>query len=150
MKYTEEHKRSVAKTLTVRVCFTLSHLLNGFIVTGTLAAAAQIATLATLINMFLFWAHERCWNFAQWNRKPKDGLMFVDGQPRTISKSVTWRLLITFNNFMIPYLTTGSWQSAVKFLALATLFNIIIYYSHERVWNLFSWGKKEVVDNPTV
>jgi uncharacterized membrane protein len=78
--------------------------------------------------------------------------MFVDGQPRTISKSVTWRLLITFNNFMIPYLTTGSWQSAVQFLALATLFNIIIYYGHERIWNLFAWGKKEVivVDNPTV
>lgn len=144
MKFVDTHARSVVKTLTVRVLFTSSHVLNGFIVTGTLAAAAKIATLATLINMFLFWAHERVWNFLQWNRKPgkKDSLFFVEGHPRTISKSITWRLLITINNFMIPYLTTGSWKQAAAFLGLATLFNVIIYYSHERIWNLVRWGKE--------
>ena len=73
--------------------------------------------------------------------------MFVDGQPRTISKSVTWRALITFNNFMIPYLTTGSWQTALAFLTVATLLNIVVYYTHERAWNKISWGKKSLVDD---
>jgi len=141
MKYVEMHRRSLAKTITVRICFTLSHLLNGFIVTGTLAAAAQIASVATLINMFLFWAHERIWNWFQWNRKPADDRFFKDGHPRTISKSVTWRLLITTSNFLIPYLLTGSIGKALAFLTLATIFNAIIYYTHERVWNRFSWAK---------
>jgi uncharacterized membrane protein len=141
MKYVEMHRRSLAKTITVRICFTLSHLLNGFIVTGTLAAAAQIASVATLINMFLFWAHERVWNWFQWNRKPADDRFFKDGHPRTISKSVTWRLLITTSNFLIPYLLTGSIGKALAFLTLATIFNAIIYYTHERVWNRFSWAK---------
>lgn len=140
-KFIEQQRRSVAKTLTVRVCFTLSHLLNGFIVTGALALGAQIAGVATLVNMFLFWAHERVWNFVQWNRKPGDTRMFVDGQPRTISKSITWRALITINNFLIPYLITGSWKTAAAFLGLATIMNIIVYYTHERVWNLVTWGK---------
>ena len=143
-KFNETQHRSIAKTITVRVLFTLSHLLNGFIVTGQLMLGAQIAGVATLVNMLLFWAHERAWNFVQWNRKPGDTKMFVDGQPRTISKSVTWRALITINNFVIPYLITGSWKSAAAFLGIATVLNIIVYYSHERVWNLVKWGKQSV------
>jgi uncharacterized membrane protein len=109
---------------------------------GTFAAAAQIASIATLINMFLFWAHERTWNWFQWNRKREtDDKFFKDGHPRTISKSVTWRLLITASNFLIPYLMTGSIGKALAFLTLATIFNVIIYYTHERVWNRFSWAK---------
>ena len=111
MSFNESHQRSVAKTLTVRVCFTLSHILNGYIVTGSWMTGVTIASFAVVINMFLFWGHERVWNWVQWNRKPKDNAFFVDGYPRTISKSVTWRAIITFNNFMIPFLTTGSWQA---------------------------------------
>jgi uncharacterized membrane protein len=103
-----------------------------------------IASVAVVINMILFWAHERGWNWVQWNRKPKDGLFFVDGHPRTVSKSVTWRALITMNNFLIPYLMTGSWKAALAFLTIATLLNVIVYYSHERAWNLIRWGKLEL------
>jgi uncharacterized membrane protein len=142
--YSESHARSVSKTLTVRVCFTLSHILNGFIVTGSWMTGVTIASFAVLINMFLFWGHERIWNWFQWNRKPKDNLFFVDGHPRTISKSVTWRAIITFNNFMIPFLTTGSWKAALAFLTVATFLNIAVYYLHERAWNLIKWGKHEL------
>lgn len=141
-KFEETHARSIAKTCTVRVCFTLSHIFNGWLVTGELMKGITIASFAVVINMLLFWLHERTWNWVQWNRKPRDTMMFVDGHPRTISKSVTWRVLITINNFMIPFLTTGSWQTALAFLTVATLLNTIVYYVHERTWNLVKWGKK--------
>jgi len=141
MTFEETQQRSIAKTLTIRVAFSLSHLLNGFIVSGSWIIGAQILGIAAVVNMLLHWAHERAWNWVQWNRKPGDTAMFQDGQPRTISKSITWRALITVNNFVIPYLTTGSWQAAVAFLTIATVMNIVIYYSHERVWNRFLWGK---------
>jgi len=141
MKYTETQLRSIFKTLTIRVLFSLSHFINGFIVSGSWIIGAQIVGIAAVINMGLHWVHERAWNYAQWNRKPEDNLMFLDGQPRTISKSITWRALITFNNFMIPYLTTGSWKSAIAFLTIATIMNIVIYYTHERVWNKIGFGK---------
>ena len=139
--FEETQQRSIAKTLTIRVLFSLSHLVNGFIVSGSWLIGAQILGIAAVVNMFLHWAHERAWNWVQWNRKPGDSAMFQDGQPRTISKSITWRALITINNFVIPYITTGSWQAAVSFLTIATIMNIVIYYTHERVWNRFSWGK---------
>lgn len=144
MKFKETHVRSVAKTLTVRVLFTLSHLLNGFIISGAWIIGAQIAGVATLINMFLFWAHERTWNWFQWNRVPEDNKFFKDGHPRTISKSITWRALITCSNFLIPYFMTGSIGKALAFLTIATIMNLIIYYSHERVWNMVNWGKTPI------
>lgn len=142
-KFYETHTRTIAKTLTIRVLFTLSHLLNGFIVTGSFVIGAQIAGVAAIINMALFWIHDRAWEFAAFNRKPGDTKLFVDGHPRTISKSITWRALITINNFMIPFIMTGSWQSAIAFLGIATVLNIIVYYAHERVWNGVVWGKRE-------
>jgi uncharacterized membrane protein len=146
MPYTETQSRSIVKTLTIRVCFTSSHILNGFIISGSWLTGVTIASWAIVINAILHWLHERIWNWVQWNRKPGDTIMFVDSQPRTISKSVTWRALITVNNFMIPYLTTGSWQTALAFLTVATLLNVVVYYVHERAWNKVSWGKKSLVD----
>ena len=145
IKFNEPQSRSIIKTLTIRVLFTLSHFLNGFIVSGQWIIGAQIAGTATIVNMFLFWVHERIWNHWQWSRKSADILLFCDGQPRTISKSVTWRVVISLNNFMIPYIMTGSWKSAAAFLGIATVINIIIYYTHERVWNRVKWGK-QVID----
>jgi uncharacterized membrane protein len=141
MTFVESHYRTIAKTITVRVCFTLSHIVNGWIVTGSWMTGVTIASFAVVINMLLFWGHERTWNRAQWNRKPKDDMFFVDGHPRTISKSVTWRILITMNNFLIPFLTTGSWTAALAFLTIATILNVGVYYTHERVWNRIRWGK---------
>ncbi len=141
--YTETQSRSIAKTLTIRVLFSLSHLLNGFIVSGSWIVGASIVGVAALVNMTLHWLHERVWNWFQWNRKPEDNAFFKDGHPRTVSKSVTWRALITINNFMIPYLMTGSWKQAAAFLTIATVINIVIYYSHERLWNMVKWGKTE-------
>ena len=141
-KFNETNIRSLIKTLSIRICFSISHLINGFIVSGAWIIGAQIAGLAAIINMLLFWIHERIWNITPWNRNSNNVVKFKDGHPRTIGKSITWRLLITINNFLIPYFTTGSWKQAVAFLGIATILNICIYYTHERVWNIVGWGKK--------
>ena len=150
MKFTEKHPRTIAKVISWRVLLTLSHLVNGFIVSGSWATGLQIAGLAAIINSVLYWGHERGWNYAQWNRKPSDGLMFFEGQPRTISKIVTWRILITASNFLIPFIMTGSWGSAAAFLGIATVVNVALFYAHERIWNRIVWGKKETVENIAV
>ena len=45
MSFIEQQRRSVAKSVTARVMFTLSHLVNGYIVTGAFVLAANIACL---------------------------------------------------------------------------------------------------------
>jgi uncharacterized membrane protein len=147
MELLENHPRTIAKVISWRVLLTISHIVNGFIVTSSWATGLQIAGLAAVINSVLYWSHERGWNFAQWNRKPKDGLLFFEGQPRTISKIITWRVLITASNFLIPFIMTGSWGSAALFLGIATIVNVALFYTHERVWNRIVWGKK-IKDEP--
>jgi uncharacterized membrane protein len=144
MKFKENHKRSLAKVISWRVLLTISHFVNGFIVTGSIAIGLQIAGWAAVINSALYWIHERAWNWIQWNRKPKDGLMFQDGLPRSTSKMITWRVLINFSNFLIPFFMTGSWGKAAAFFTIAVLVNVLLYIGHERLWNRISWGKDVV------
>ena len=139
--YTEHHLRSITKVISWRIVLTASHVINGYIVSGNWATGLKIALLATIINSIIFWAHERSWNFFQWSRKPINNILFFEGHPRTVSKSVTWRILITISNFVIPFIMTGSFGSAAAFLGIATLVNIVIFYTHERLWNKISWGK---------
>ena len=141
MKFTEQHPRTIAKVISWRVALTTSHIVNAFIVTGSWVTGLQIAGLAAVINSILFWLHERAWNRAQWNRKPQEDLKFVEGQPRTVSKILTWRVLITASNFIIPFIITGSFGSAALFAGIATLVNMFIFWAHERIWNRVTWGK---------
>ena len=141
MKFIENHSRTIAKVISWRVLLTISHIVNGFIVSGNWATGLQIAGLAAVINSVLYWLHERSWNFAQWNRTSKDSVMFFEGQPRTISKIITWRVLITGSNFLIPFIMTGSWGAAILFAGMATVVNMLLFWSHERVWNRAKWGK---------
>ena len=144
MKYKETQTRSIVKVISWRVFITISHLVNAFIATGSLMLGLQIAGLATIINSFLFWAHERAWNYVQWNRNPDSKLTFKEGNIRSLSKIVTWRILITVSNFLIPFIITGSWGSAAIFAGLATVVNMIIFWAHERLWNWIKWGKESI------
>ena len=141
-KYNETHPRSVIKVITWRVLLTMSHVINTFIITGSLIAGLTVAGLAALINSFLFWSHERLWNQVNWNRRDNDKLIFEEGQSRSISKIITWRILITASNFFIPFFVTGSLGSAALFVGLATVINMFLFWSHERIWNLLHWGKR--------
>lgn len=145
MKYNELRMRTIAKTVSWRLLLTASHIVNGLIVSGSIMIGLQIAGLAAIINSILYWLHERAWNIFQWNRKDKEETgTFVEGNPRTISKIVTWRILITVSNFVIPFILTGSFGQAVLFAGLATVVNMVLYYTHERVWNMFNWGKDKL------
>jgi uncharacterized membrane protein len=134
MKLTENHPRTLVKTVTWRVLLTISHFINGVIVTGSIAVGLKIAGWSLVINSVLYWLHERIWNWFQWNKKPADGKFFKDGHPRTTTKMITWRVIV---NFM-----TGSWGQAGAFFTIAVIVNMMLFYGHERVWNSINWGKQ--------
>jgi len=140
MKFIEKHPRTLVKTIVWRVLLTISHFINGLIVTGSIAMGLKIAGWSALLNSVLYWLHERLWNWLQWN-KIADGIFFKDGHPRTTTKMICWRLLANFSNFFIPYFVTGSLGTAGKFFTIAVIINMILFYLHERGWNLIAWGK---------
>lgn len=115
--------------------------MNAVIITGSIAMGLKIAGWSALLNSALYWIHERVWNWIQWNKKPDDGLFFKDGHPRTTTKMITWRFVVNFSNFLIPYFITGSLGAAATFFTIAVVVNMILFYLHERGWNLILWGK---------
>lgn len=145
-KYNDNYWRTLAKVVSWRVLLTTSHIVNGFIATGSFMVGLKIAGLALIFNSILYWLHERLWNFLQWNRKENDRLTFKEGNPRSLSKMISWRILITVSNFVIPFIITGSWGQAALFTGLATLVNMILFWGHERVWNLFPLGRSVIKD----
>ena len=139
--FNERHPRTIAKMVSWRVLLTISHVVNGFLATGSLLVGLKIAGIATIINSTLYWIHERLWNTVQKLRKPNPDRAFDDQEFRSALKMLTWRLVITGNNFLIPFLVTGSWGNATLFAGLATAINMFLYYAHERTWNIVPWAK---------
>lgn len=144
MTYSESHLRSIVKVISWRVLITISHILNGLMATGSLILGIKIAGMALIINSILFWTHERGWNFFQWNRKDDPKLTFHEGQPRSLGKVISWRVLITASNFVIPFIITGSWGQAALFTGMATVVNMVLFWGHERIWNRIKWQKKTI------
>ena len=58
---------------------------------------------------------------------------------RSITKSVTWRIICIIVSIFTAFLLTGEWDISV---AIGTVYNVItmiLYYFHERVWNRIKW-----------
>ena len=69
MSYTKRaHIISFCKTCTWRVVASLDTFLLSWLLTGTIAIAASIASLEVLTKMFLYYAHERQWEKPAFNQ----------------------------------------------------------------------------------
>jgi len=60
---------------------------------------------------------------------------------RSILKSITWRVICIAVSILISFALTGQWDIAI---AIGTVYNVItmiLYYFHERIWNVVKWGR---------
>ena len=68
-------------------------------------------------------------------------MKFIEKVNRTLIKVISWRVVITASNFLLTFFLTGSWQTGLAFVGLATIVNTLVYALHERGWNYIQWGK---------
>ncbi len=59
---------------------------------------------------------------------------------RSLLKGVSWRILATTTTVGIAFLLTGDWRSALSIGALEFFAKILLYYVHDRVWQLVPRG----------
>ena len=67
---------------------------------------------------------------------------FEERIPRSILKVITWRILVTLTNFFGGWLASGSWKVGLGVVGFALVVNSILYFFHERSWNMTDYGKK--------
>jgi uncharacterized membrane protein len=65
-----------------------------------------------------------------------------DTTKRTVTKTMTWRVVGTASTFFVSYLVTGSWSVSSGIAIIQMFVNTILYLAHEKAWNVVRWGKK--------
>ena len=55
---------------------------------------------------------------------------------RSLAKALTWRVTATLTTALIAYIVTGEVRTAVIIGGIEFVLKFIIYYGHERAWNL--------------
>lgn len=59
---------------------------------------------------------------------------------RSIAKSIVWRVICIVVSILTSFLLTSRWDVSVAIGGIYNAITMILYYFHERIWNLIKWG----------
>ena len=65
----------------------------------------------------------------------------MDSIVRSLVKTISWRLTGTFCTFLISFIILGDVTASSTIALIQLIFNTIMFYIHERIWNIIKWGK---------
>jgi uncharacterized membrane protein len=60
---------------------------------------------------------------------------------RSIAKAFSWRVIGTLDTLIISYILIGKISLAASIASIDFVTKMILYFFHERFWNLIKWGK---------
>ena len=147
-RFDETLLRSIFKLVWTRFFITISQVFIGFYLTGSWSTGVSLTLQTLTLNAIFYIGHERAWNLSSYGRVSYIPTVFSDTWTRTIFKMVTWRIMVSANNFLVPYVLTGSAQIAFMAMSLSSIVNTGIHIGVERWFNTMRWGRRIVVDKP--
>lgn len=65
-----------------------------------------------------------------------------DHSYRSLTKAITFRLLIIIVNSIIVFCVTHRCDATIMVMIATSISSTILYFLHERVWDRFTWGQK--------
>lgn len=69
----------------------------------------------------------------------------METRARSLAKAISWRIFATLTTMLLVFAFTGNWAVSEGVGLTELVSKIIIYYVHERVWNLLRFGKVQKV-----
>ncbi|QFZ55098.1 DUF2061 domain-containing protein [Oceanihabitans sp. IOP_32] len=60
---------------------------------------------------------------------------------RSLAKTISWRIIGTLDTLILSWLITGEVVMAFTIASVEFGSKLILYFFHERVWNIIKWGK---------
>lgn len=60
---------------------------------------------------------------------------------RSFVKSISWRIIGTLDTVLISWLITGTLSVAFAIGSVEMVTKMVLYFFHERLWNIIKWGK---------
>ena len=132
-------KRHIAKTFTWRIVGTLDTIALAWLITGNAMAGLQIGVLELVTKFILYYLHERAWSNIRF--KEKQNLLKIDkNKKRHLYKTFSWRFIGTLDTMMLAWIITGNPVTGLKISLFELVTKMILYYFHERIWFLSSYG----------
>ena len=61
---------------------------------------------------------------------------------RSLVKAISWRVLGSIDTFVISAVVTHNFVAAGSIASVETVTKLLLYYFHERAWQLVPWGRK--------
>ncbi len=74
-------------------------------------------------------------------QRPVEERVPSEGSLRSIVKSVSWRVIGTIDTIIISWFITGEMSLALSIGTIELVTKMVLYFFHERLWNLIKWGK---------
>jgi uncharacterized membrane protein len=68
ISFTDNFSRTGIKLFTWRIIITVTNFLVVYFVSGSVKAGIEFMSIATVINIFIYWFHERMWNRVRWGK----------------------------------------------------------------------------------
>lgn len=124
------YKRHLAKTITWRIVGTLDTVLLSWAITGNPFTGLKIGVSEVVTKMILYYLHERVWI----------KISVGDSRRRHILKTITWRVLGTFDTIILSWIISGNPWTGLKIGFAEVITKMILYYYHERAWYKINYG----------
>jgi uncharacterized membrane protein len=65
----------------------------------------------------------------------------VETMSRSILKTISYELVILTLNFVTVYYITGRVRIALGFVVISSIYTMLSYFFHDRIWDKIKWGK---------
>ena len=66
----------------------------------------------------------------------------MESSRRSVAKAISFRILATILTLILVVYFTGNWAIAGAIGAFDFISKLVLYYVHERSWEMISWGRK--------
>lgn len=135
----ESHLRSIIKGISWRIIAFVDTILVVMLVTCltgncSIDHAIKIGTAEFLIKFFVYYVHERIWQYTLKDKKVTSR--------ETLYKTISWRIVATTMTFVISGTVLNAYDEIALYIALTELFTkFALYYAHERLWLKLPLGR---------
>ena len=65
----------------------------------------------------------------------------VETKSRSVLKTVSYEVVMIILNFATVYYVTGRARIAFGFVVVSSIYTMLSYYFHDRIWDSIKWGK---------
>jgi len=73
-------------------------------------------------------------------------MMGSESRTRSLTKMITYRIVIVILSFAITYYFTGDAGQTTTISAVFNVAGSVVYYAYERVWGAIQWGKLDTAE----